>query len=78
MQPRCIVVGIEETAQIRAQVVNITVLGAADFLLLERLHKALAFGVVVRIARPAHARDDAMCEQRIDVSGRSILGGFKR
>jgi hypothetical protein len=54
MQAAAIVVFFNELAQMAAQVFQIPIAVAVDFLLLERFDEALALGVVVRVSRSAH------------------------
>src|SRR5450631_4950118 len=51
---------------------------AIDLLGLERLHEALGLGVVVGIADPAHAGDNAARLEQLGVVATGILGRFKR
>src|SRR5436309_10417234 len=68
-----VVVRIKKVAEVHSKIIDIAVLRAMDFFLLEGLHEALTFRVVVRIAGSAHARDHAMLKQGVDVSRRSVL-----
>ena len=56
-----------------ARVFKITIISAVDFLLLERFHKALHLGIVIRIADPAHARLDIIGSKHGAVITASIL-----
>ncbi len=49
------------------QIGPVAILPGVDLLLLEGLDEALAPGVVVRVAGPAHAGYDAMLHQQVDV-----------
>ena len=73
MQTRGIVIAVEEYAQISVKILDIPILRPADFLLLQSLQEAFAFRIVLGIARPAHARNYAVLEQRVDVGCRRIL-----
>src|SRR5215510_457771 len=52
---------------------EITVLPPIDFLDLQRLHEALRPGIVVGIARPAHADRDPAFFQPLDITRTCIL-----
>ena len=73
MQTPCVVDIFYEGADFQAGVVDVAVTTAIDFLLLECLHEALGLGIVVRIADPAHAGQDAMLLQHIGVLATGIL-----
>src|ERR1700679_1693649 len=60
MEPNAIVIAVDECRDISSQVIQVAVLDGVNFFPLESLHKALAAGVVVRIGRPAHARNQAV------------------
>ena len=61
MQAATIIVIIDERLDVAAQVLEIGIIVGIDLFALECLHKALATGIVVRIRRPTHARNDLMC-----------------
>ena len=77
MQALAIVDLLDEGADAGAGIGDVTVPAGVNFLLLESFHEALTFGVVVRIADPAHAGLDVMGGQQGRVVGAGILGGFK-
>src|SRR5262245_48926554 len=52
---------------------EITILPPIDFLDLQRLHEALRPGIVVGIARPAHADRDPAFFQPLDITRTCIL-----
>src|SRR6266487_4099463 len=74
VQPQAIVVGAEELFQVLGKLVEIRILVAVDFLLLQGLHKALTSGVIVGIGRTAHARDQLTGFENRSVFGARILG----
>src|SRR5882724_13254095 len=57
VQPLAIVILLDELQDVGAQVVEIRVLVGIDLFPLERLHEALATGVVVGVRRSTHAGD---------------------
>src|SRR4051812_7684517 len=73
MQTSGVVIAVEENAQIGTEIFNVPVLETANFFLLQRSHEAFALGIVIGIARPAHAWDHSMLKQCVDISGRRIL-----
>src|SRR5580693_522099 len=60
MEPNAIVVAVDEHRDISSQVIQVAILAGVNFFPFESLHKALTTGVVVRIGRPAHARNQAV------------------
>jgi len=52
---------------------KITIRIRVDFLPLERLHEALATGIVVGVRRPAHAREHLMLPEQLHVGPGGIL-----
>jgi hypothetical protein len=73
MQPDAIVVLLDERGNVRTQVVEISIGIGIDLLPLERLHEALTTGVVIRVRRPAHARDHVVRSQQGHVRFGGIL-----
>src|ERR1700716_3146800 len=73
MEPDAIVVAVDESRDVLAQVIEIAVLICVDFFPLESLHEALAIGVVVGIRRPAHAWDHAVFTQHGNVGAGCVL-----
>ena len=57
----------------RFQAVQIRVVGAVDFLLLEGLKEALAASVVVRVSFAAHATDHLVAMQQVDILTAGVL-----
>lgn len=73
MQPLRVVIALDELRDVIAQIIQIDVLGSVNLLPLQRLEKALAAGVVLRVCRPAHTWHDAIPVQDRDVLGRRVL-----
>src|SRR5579872_499364 len=73
MQPEAIVVLLDECLDVRAQIIEIAILVGMDFLSLQRFHKALAAGIVVRVRWSAHARNHVVPPQDGHVISRRIL-----
>ena len=59
MKASAVVVLVDELLDMGPQIVDVVVLIAVNLLLFERLHEALAEGVIVGIARTAHAGQNA-------------------
>jgi hypothetical protein len=67
VQASAIVDGLDEGADLATGVVDGGVGFAVDLLGFQRLHEALGFGVVVRIAGPAHAGGDFVRLQPLEI-----------
>jgi hypothetical protein len=65
--------GVDEDADETSCVLDILEAAAVDFFGLESLHETLGFGIVVRIAGPAHADGDIVVGEALAIVGRSIL-----
>ena len=70
VQAAAIVVLVDERLDVRAQVLEIPIIVGVDLFALERLHEALTTGIVVRIRRPAHARNHLVLSQHLHVFAR--------
>jgi hypothetical protein len=57
VQAAAIIVLFDEGFDVRAQVIEIHIIVGVDLFPLERLHKTLTTGVVVRVGQPTHARN---------------------
>src|SRR5450631_3476830 len=55
MEPFTVVILFQELLHVGFQIRLVAILPGMDFLLFEGLHKAFAFGIIVGIAKPAHA-----------------------
>ena len=55
VRPLAIIVLIDEDFDVQAEVIKVSIVVGVDFFAFERLHKALATGVVVVVRWPAHA-----------------------
>src|SRR5467141_1469251 len=73
MQSLHIVDLLDEVCNMPAQFVDSTVLPCLQFLVFQRLDKALAFAVLPGRAWPAHAQDCATGFQSINITLRSVL-----
>ena len=67
MQALLVIDAFDELANAPTRVSEIEILGTIDLLVLQRLDKRLGLGVVVRIATPAHADQNAMIGEQLDV-----------
>ena len=77
MESDAVIVLIDEGCHVPMYMLKITIRIRVDFLPLERLHEALATGIVVGVRRPAHAREHLMLPEQLHVGPGGILGGFK-
>jgi hypothetical protein len=68
-----VVDGVDEDADETSCVLDVLEAAAVDFFGLEGLHETLGFGIVVRIAGPAHADGDIVAGEALAIIGRSIL-----
>src|ERR1700754_3933999 len=73
VQAHAIVVVLNKLREVFPQVFEVPIITGMDLLALERLHKAFATGVVIRIGWPAHARDELMLFQQLDIFPGRIL-----
>ena len=73
MEALGIVDGVDEDANGTSRVLDVLEAAAVDFFGLEGLHETLGFGIVVRIAGPAHADGDIVAGEALAIIGRSIL-----
>ena len=78
MQPQAIVVGADELFQMLGKLLEIRVLIAIDFLLLQGLHEAFTKRIVVGISRPAHTGHHLAGRQNRDVFGAGVLRALIR
>jgi hypothetical protein len=63
MKSAAVVISLDEVFDVRMQVIMIAVVVGINLLVLKRLHEAFATGVVIRIRRPAHAREHLVFPQ---------------
>jgi hypothetical protein len=70
-----VVDGVDEDGDGASCVFDVPEASAIDFLGFEGLREALGFGVVVRVAGPAHADSDIMAGETLVIIGRRILHG---
>ena len=73
MEPPAIVVAVDENRDVFSQVIEVAVFVRINLLPLESLHEAFATGVVVRIRRPAHARNQFVLPQHCNVDAGCVL-----
>ena len=73
MQALPVIDAFDELANAPPRVGEIEILGAINFLVLQRLDERLGLGVVIRIAAPAHADANAMLSEQLDVITGSVL-----
>src|SRR5258708_17713331 len=73
VEPLLVIDPLDEFADARLGLDQVTIFGSVNLLILKRLHKALGLGIVVGISAPAHADDHAVLLQQIDVSAAGIL-----
>ena len=73
VEPLGIVDGIDEDGNGAPCGFDILEAAAIDFFGFEGLHEALGFGIVVRIAGPAHTDGDIVAGEALAIIGRSIL-----
>ena len=73
MEALGVVDGVDEDANGTPCGFEVLEAAAIDFFGLESLHETLGFGIVVRIAGPAHADGDLVAGEALTIIGRSIL-----
>lgn len=73
MEAHSVIVLLDEGLDVLAQVCEIPIPVRVDLLPLQRLQKTLAAGVVVRVRRPAHARNHVVLLKELHIRARGIL-----
>src|SRR5262245_1485789 len=73
VEPGPVIHALQELADIRASLVEITIFVAVDLLILQRFQEGLTGGVVVRVALAAHADLRLVLSEHLRVLLRSIL-----
>src|SRR5438874_13701966 len=73
MESSPVIVLFDEALDVPAQMPEIPIPVRVDLLSLQRLQKALAAGVVIRVRWPAHARNHVVVLKELHIRARGIL-----